>query len=60
VCEGETEGNAVCSPQRPLKCKKAAITAANLLVECVTSEKERNNKDVKVYSKTCQESTWGE
>jgi hypothetical protein len=43
----DTEGNAVCSPQRPLKCKKAAITAANLHVEGVTSERERKNKDDK-------------
>jgi hypothetical protein len=37
----------VCSPQRPLKCKKAAITAANLLVEGVSSERERKNKEGK-------------
>jgi hypothetical protein len=55
----DTEGNATCSPQRPLKCKKAAITAANFLVEGVTSERERNNKEVKVHSITCQE-THGE
>jgi len=45
VCEEDTEGNAVCFPQRPLECKKVAITAANLLVECVTSERERKNKE---------------
>jgi hypothetical protein len=47
VCEEETERNAVCSPQCPLICKKAAITAANLLIECVTSERERKNKEGK-------------
>jgi hypothetical protein len=55
----DKEGNAVCSPQRSLKCKKAAITAANLLIEGVTSERERNNKEVKIHSITCQE-THGE
>ena len=41
-----TEGNAVCSPQCPLKYKKAATGAANL-VEGVTSERERKNKEGK-------------
>ena len=43
----DTVGNAVCSPQRPLRCKKATITAANLLVEGVSSERERKNKEGK-------------
>jgi len=38
MCVRDTEGNAVCSPQRPLRYKKAAITATNLLVEGVTSQ----------------------
>jgi hypothetical protein len=37
----------MCSPQHPLKCKKAAIIAVNLLVEGVTSERDRNNKEGK-------------
>jgi len=47
MCVRDTEGNAVCSPQRPFRCKKAAITAANLLVEGVSSERERKNKEGK-------------
>jgi len=39
MCVTDTERNAVCSPQRPLKRKKAAKTEANLLVEGVTSQK---------------------
>ena len=38
MCVTDTERNAVCSPQRPLKRKKAAITEANLLVEGATSQ----------------------
>ena len=47
MCVTDTERNAVCSPQRPLKRKKAAITVANLLVEGVSSERERKNEEGK-------------
>jgi hypothetical protein len=47
MCVRDTKGNAACSPQRPLKCKKAAIIAANLHAGGVTSERERKNKEGK-------------
>ena len=59
MCVRVTEGNEICSPQRPLRCKKAAITAAKLLVEGVTSERKRKNKEGKGSLYNLPENTWG-
>jgi len=49
----------MCSSQRPLRCKKATIRAANLLVEGVSSERGRKNKEGKGSLYNLPENTWG-